>query len=560
MAQFARTTNPAFRSTSPAIPQPESTQRQSEEPPEPEEDEMATPQRANSGRPAPLNYRSPEPHVPPNYSPSQHGDVPRVPHNQYPTEGMTMFCRSDLPSAAGSAVSASTRPGSSDGQSEYSNPSSFTSAEPLSGKNSPTKGMPPVNGVELPGMGASSPGKSIQKKRSGFFSNSPFRRKSKKELNNPLSSPPQRDTWNAAPASVSSRNPFNSAQSSPTKSASRQPPNIFNRSAPNLANEGEEPVDPRASFQLNVGNNVFDVASPDNSTTPKANSRNSRLSQFNHAASISPDDPIAQALANLKQGSNGASGLAKEASVRVPVDRYHGVATPAPDQNPASRPTFISAESQARLAAQRGTPPPAYESSGRSQSALGVPLPAHTKREMMDRTQTWGTNNGATATTRGPSRPVSRDGRRSPGPGMIPRATSPQPPSQYHQQQMRARSPGPAAMRQSPSSQGQYRAASPNPYGQTQPVRQGSGMEMQLSSQDVTRYDSGSGRRREAMRPTSSYGGASSQQGFDSRGRPMEGSLGRQRSKSMANVPMMPRGGAPQPLHYGKETQPNGVK
>ncbi|KAK7890738.1 formin-binding protein [Exophiala xenobiotica] len=614
VAQFSRNTNPAFRSSSPSHSNAtrstrDPPQRMSEEPMIPNEDDMPTPSNSNSGRPPPLNYKQCGPNVPPNYSPSQHGDVPQVPHNQYPTDGMTMFCRADAPpSVAGSALSSNTRPESRDSESQYSVPSSFTSAEPMSAAPSPTK-MGPINGIELPGMG--SPEKSVQKKRSGFFSNSPFRRKSRKELDNPVTSPPNGNTWSSSSATggrINLNPTVSSAHSSPTKSPTKHTTSFFNRNTAAMAPEGEEPADPRANFQLNVGNNVFDVASPDGqASTPKASSAN-RRSQFlpppSNMGDDSMHDPIAQALADLKRTSNGVTGMAKQSSTRVPVDRYHGVATPAPDQDPTARPGFISAESQARLAAQRGTPPPTYEAAGR-QSALGVPQPAHTKKEMLNRTETWGTGSVASNPRGNQQRPGTREGRRSPapgtmraaspqpqgqyqrsrspGPGMIPRAASPQPQNQYQRsrspapgmpratspqpprqdQYMRSRSPGPAMMQQGGP---QYRAASPNPYGGGRPrgqgtaSRQGSGMEMQLSSSDVTRYDgsgNGSGRSRQNMgRPTSSFGGDRYQQpqGYDGRESRQRGGvdpeLRRERSKSLANVPFRPA--QPQPLHYAR--------
>ncbi|KAL6246702.1 formin-binding protein [Rhinocladiella similis] len=609
VAQFSRTTNPAFRSSSPTHSNVtrSTPQRMSEEPMIPNEEDLPTPSNSNSGRPPPLNYKQAGPHVPPNYSPSQHGDVPHVPHNQYPTDGMTMFCRTDAaPSVAGSALSSNTRPESRDSESQYSVPSSFTSADPMSGANSPTK-MAPAGGVELPGMG--SPEKSVQKKRSGFFSNSPFRRKSRKDHDTSMSSPQIGNPWSSNSTTSGRINlnaPGSSTLSSPTKSPTKQSTSFFNRNTAGMSPEGEEPVDPRANFQLNVGNNVFDVASPDGQdSTPKASSAN-RRSQFLPPPSGMGDDtmhdPIAQALADLKRTSNGVTGMAKQSSTRVPVDRYHGVATPAPDQDPALRPGVSSAESQARLAAQRGTPPPAYDSGGARQSVLGVPQPAHTKKEMLNRTETWGTGSVA-ANPRGSQQ--SRDGRRSPGPGMMraaspqpqgqyqrsrspapgmPRAASPQPQNQYQRSRspapgmsraaspqpqrqdpyMRSRSPGPGMMQQQQQGGPQYRAASPNPYGgrpraQGSASRQGSGMEMQLSSSDVAMYDgSGSGRgRQNMMRPASSFGGDRYQQGYDGResrqrgGGGVDVELKRERSKSLANIPFRP-GGQPQALHYAR--------
>lgn len=334
-----------------------------------------------------------------------------------------------------------------------------------------------------------------------------------------------------------------------------------------MAPEGEEAADPRASFQLNVGNNVFPVSNPDDShqSTPRASSHNARVNRFNQppvaAGSDMLMDPIAQALAELKSGS-GTNLPSKQASTRQPVDRYHGVKSPAPDMNPSDRPAGISADQRDRLLAQGRTPPPAYDLGGpspaagyhgRSQSSgLGVPQPAHTRKEMLDRSKQWGNGGSAQAS---PTRPVSRngDGRRSPGPGVVPRAASPQP-GYGGAPQMRARSPGPGMMQ----GQGAYqRAASPNPYANAgnrqrahSNVRQGSGMEMQLSSQDVSKYgDNGSGRSRSQMggqqaRPQSSYGGD------PYAGQQRSGSAGmkRERSKSMGPPP----GRAPQVLYYGE--------
>lgn len=563
----------------------------------------------NSGRPQPLVYRQAEPNVPPNYSPSQHGNIAQVPHNEYPTEGMTMYCRrDDQPSRAGeSDISANTRPPSRDSNSDYSNPSSFTSAEPMSGKSSPTK-QGPVNGVQLPGMD-SSPEKSLAKRKSGFFAkspfnaNSPFRRKSKKEPENPVS----RNGWNVSRSDISS----SSTQSSPTKSHSRQPSTPFNRNAGNSAPEGEEPADPRASFQLNIGPNVLDVASPDESSnshqsTPRASIANARRGTYAPPTHMGSEDPVAKALANLKQ-SSGSLDMSKRASLRQPVDAYHRVKTPAPDQKPSARPGMISAQTQDVFAAQRGTPPPAYEGNTRAQSALGVPQPAFTAKEMRTRTQTWGTSSSVSAPVQRPGssmgRPASRDGRRSPAPGStttVPRAASPQPPNavmrsrspapyggmpmrahspapmQQHDPNMRSHSPAPmqqnaSQMRpRSPAPPGldpTMRARSPAPdmrmrqQPQTQAQQQPRGQPQrpvatsQPRPQQIPPQSDG-GRRYTTInnnsgRPTSSYGGPASKSqvhlessapsSYDQRGRPMDGGVRRERSKSVA-APGMPSG------------------
>ncbi|ERF71790.1 hypothetical protein EPUS_01705 [Endocarpon pusillum Z07020] len=614
VAQFPRTVNPAFRSASPnpstyeSHHDPNSELAQQMGHPAPPEsladDNDLTPLKTNSGRPRPLNYRQPEQNMPPNYSPSQHGDVTNVPHNEYPTEGMTMFCRTGPPSVTGSGLSNNTRPSSRDSQSDYSNPTSYTTADPLSGKNSPTKCMPPVNSAPMAGMSNVSPDKTVQKRRSGFFSNSPFRRKSKKELDHTAhtltTDRSNRNTW--APQSgmrtnnASSTN-INSTSSSPTKSFGRN--NIFNRNQ--APPEGEERADPRATFQLNVGNNVFDVASPDHQTTPKARKG------FSPPVSSGEDvttDPLKQALMELQQG--GGAGMGKQSSTRVTADRYHGIKTPAPDAT-AARPPPLSAASADKIGAQRGTPPPAYEGArGGPPLALGVPQPAFTSKEMRKRTETWGSGSQAgypSGRNAQAGRPGTRDGNmqrsRSPGLGMggLPRAASPQPivrarspgpdmmrsrspappmnpnirarsPAPPLNPNMRARSPAPPMnpnMRaKSPvppmmmSGQSQYRAPSPNPYAGSRDSqsRQNAGMEMQLSSQDVQRYDaSGSGRSRHSMmdrggRPGSAYSGDpyAQQQG----GRGMDPQMRRERSKSMAPAPAMGGMGGSSTLHYAR--------
>ena len=515
--------------------------------------------------------------MPPNYSPSQHGDVPQVPHNEYPTEGMTMYCRAGPPSATGSAISANTRPSSRDDQSEISQPSSYTSADPMSGKNSPIKGAGPAGGVQLPGM--ASPEKSVQKKRSGFFSNSPFRRKSKREPDHQAHNS-NRNTWN--PSTNNSKINVNSAtqssvsqQSSPVKFTSSRPEsrNVFRREQ---APEGEEPADPRASFQLNVGNNVFDVASPDSQSTPRASMNPRRGVPGSGASSslVSPGgdlsmDPVAQALAELKS-ANSNMGMGKQASMRVQADRHLGVQTPGPDSQSPTRPSMISAQSADKLAAQRGTPPPAYDvaPTGRS-SALGVPQPAFTSREMRSRTETWGASS-----TSSPARPPNGNVRaRSPGPGM-PRAASPQPQNMRARspgpgmpraaspqpQNMRARSPGPGMMRarspgpqmMSPQGPPKFQEGSPYPRmggGRGAQGRPGSsmGMEMQLSNGQAN------------PRPSSAYGGqypGSQQNAYDPRASSSQ--LRRERSKSMAAAPNPPAQQPPQGvLHYGEQAPPH---
>lgn len=586
VAQFQRTINPAYRTSSPNPstyeshhdPQSELAQQMGHGLPNDavnttlSREAAMTPSRPNEDQPAPLDFRrsnssQPSQHsLPPGYQASQHGDIGKVPHNDYPADGMTMFCRTGPPSTTGSGL---TRPSSRDSASEYSNPTSFSSVDPISGKSSPIK---PVNGVKMPGMsnGPLSPDKSIQKKRSGFFSNSPFRRKSKheKDFITPTSN---RNTWAARPAT--------SASSSPTK----QPP-LFNHPTNNTAaadpDHSPEPIDPRASFQLNVGNNVFDVASPDNQMTPKAGSGAKRsLAQ----AAAATGDPIARALEDLNKGVN----VGKQSSVRVSADRYHGISTPAPEKQ----------QHQQSQQKQRDMPP-AYGTAGGAGvggGGLGVPQPAFTAKEMNKRMSEWtsGGGGGSGGYGRGtnsaaPSRPGTRDGRISPG--------------QPGQGMIRARSPQPGS--------GSGRAVSPSPYGSgsggrprghsVNPQKTGSwgqnsrhnspgvnggagGMEVQLAQNQIDSWDhanargsgsggGGSGR----SRPRSAFGGEMLGMPQQGGGGGLRGGSGgyppnamnnahnqnqrRERSKSMVAPdgppPPSMQGQGRQVLHYGKSPFP----
>ncbi|KAK2765637.1 hypothetical protein FQN54_008491 [Arachnomyces sp. PD_36] len=502
---------------------------------------------------------------PAGYQASQHGDIPAVPHNEYPTDGMTMFCRTGPPSERSSATSAN-RPSSRGSQSEVSNPTSFSSQEPPSGKQSPTK---PTNGVAMPGM-ESKDNKQVQKKRSAFFSNSPFRRKSKHEKDRqtaPVLSPASRNTWGSGNSS---------RQTSPTKSTYDKQTR-FGNNRPSASPE-PEPVDPRANFQLNVGNNVFDVASPDKNAraAPQPSQNDQDL------------DPIARALADLK-------GVGKQSSVRVSADRYHGISTPAPSAPPSNQGT---ATNGAVAAAQRGTPPPAYNDA--PVKRLDAPQPAFTSAQMQKTTQKYvGQKQEMFNNRNTPSRPTTRAGTSN---GDVPRAVSPaarrsaspQPapradtrasqygrgnpsPSSYHSSSMNSRH------RQSPSAapsvrgndqgyqqpQQQYsrhaspndlrRSASPQPQfaRQDRPSSSAGGMELQLSNSPGDNYGGGyadsiyegSQRGRDGQRgggrPMSMYYGGSNDGGSQS---------SRVRSKSVviADTPrQFSRDGRPI-LHYAR--------
>ncbi|KAJ8061065.1 hypothetical protein OCU04_010142 [Sclerotinia nivalis] len=285
------------------------------------------------------------------------GQIAQVPHNPHPTDGMTMLCRTGPPSAPSdmsSAANSPVRPSSRDSQSDYSNPTSFSSQEPQSSKTSPVKQSAPI--IEKP----------IQKRKSGIF-HSPFRRKSTKggeevvAVAKPAAS--NRSTWSGRNTNVQS-------------TSSRRPNSRMIQPAPQTMmltdrpSNSPEPVDPRANFQLNIGNNVFDVAAPEKNN----------FAQSAPAASQTAEesDPMAQALANLKI-------VTKASSTRVSADKYHGVATPAPDAAPTSRPIGSQMVNGVLMAGMRGTPPPSYDPT--PVERLGLPSPAFTSKSMQQTRQ-----------------------------------------------------------------------------------------------------------------------------------------------------------------------------
>jgi len=513
--------NPAFRSSS---PQP-SMFESHHDPNSPLAKELGhNEQQAPSAEATPTQMRKasadprrPSQSQPPQFQQGQLGhfpDIPKVPHNEYPMDGMTQFCRLGPPSER-SSVASPVRPSSRDSQSEYSNPTSFSSIEPSSGAHSPVKQM----------NGPSDDERAVHKKRSGFFQNhSPFRRKSKheKELpQNPPLMPSTRNTW--APSSV---RPNGSTSPSPTRQ-----PGLFsqnNRStmfSSDRPTASPEPVDPRASFQLNVGNNVFDVASPDAQ----------RVSPTKKAAASEELDPIAQALAELK-------GVTKQSSVRMSADRYHGLATPAPPGTPSNgsggMPTPLT--NSALGAAQRGTPPPSYDPGSR----LGAPQPAFTSRAMQQTTQKY--IDQKTSMFNSPARPSpydqrtgshnsSRPGTRNGPPGGQDaiRSTSPAPPRSLSPR------PGlydstPTRTQTQPPPQQPYRSTSPNPYAGGAPAMGG------VPSNARPRAQSSS-----PVKPRDSYGAYGSPSA-------MRGNSPGQMPRAVSPQPQQPRfGGAPDPTRPG---------
>lgn len=556
VAQFQRTMNPTYRTSS---PQP-STLDSHNDPDSTLRDEMGIPKGGRSslqGDEA-FNVQGRSSHgsaAPPPLNPSQastqsnqYADIPQVPHNPYPADGMTQFCRMGPPSERSSAAPSPTRPESRDSQSEYSNPTSFSSFEPTSGNASPTKQL---NGSNVSNVSSVADERQIQKKKSGFFqSHSPFRRRSNKIKDPPSQSatttPTVRNTW--TPATT------RSANTSPTK-----PP----FSTGNRANTWQkqstpdpDPVDPRADYQLGIGNNVFDVASPDTRKPPPPKK------------DMPPElDPIAKALAELK-------GVKKQASTRQSADHHYGMSTPAPPSAdnrglPAGAVPAPFANKSAR-----GTPPPAYD---QPVSRLDAPQPAHTSREMQKTTERFVNQKRDMFNSGTPSRPGSSMGvSASEGP---PRSASPRPyvnGDQRQQQPYRAASPNPyggqpvnrpraqsnSPTKQQPPSYGGYssrggspgyqvpRAASPNPAYNPRPASSNGaangGMALQLAP--AGGQDPYAGSQRGGRPQSQYYGGEASSHGTNQ-------PASRNRSQSVGAQRQVTKNGQPI-LHYCKFPHP----
>jgi hypothetical protein len=550
VAQFQRTINPAYRSSSPQPstyeshhdPQSALSQDLRNDPGTPPSREATlTPQKAipDRSRQPQLDYQAQPSKL--QYEQSQHGPLAAVPHDPYPMDGMTMLCRTGPPSERSSAHSPM-RPSSRDSNSEYSNPTSFSSQEPPSGKTSPVKQAgPPAE-------------KQALKKKSGFFQ-SPFRRKSNKEKDGAAMTPLNRNTWSASRTTT--------AQSTPSRRSQ-----MYGQDSQNMISDrpsgSPEPIDPRANFQLNVGNNVFDVQTPDRKgkTTQNSSSQEEDL------------DPIAQALAELK-------GVTKASSTRMSADNYHGIATPAPGASPASRLGGAQMANGSLMAGMRGTPPPSYDQP--PMQRLGAPQPAFTSKAMQQTRQKYEDKTRNMFNPQGqpggyPSGSQSRPGTRG---NDMPRATSPAPPRSASprpgmhvdtRQGYRSASPNPygsqrartqsASLQKRGSDQGYYRQTSPNEVARAvspAPFREqerpnsshvNGDMSMQLAPGPNDGYGSqgrGSGRAggSGSARPVSYYGGGSQQ-----------GSASKQKSKSVADVRQFNREGRPI-LQFGKSLPSN---
>lgn len=453
VAQFQRTMNPTFRSSS---PQP-STFESHHDPDSSLRDEMGLAKnrasmdmfdgRASSGssHALPINTgpgifngkgsvgSNGVPPLNPSASSLQnpYADAPQIPHNPYPTDGMTQFCRPPSVRSQRSPIRAGSNC-SQEQTSDYTNPTSVSDLDLQSGQQSPMKDY---NGSALSQMSNEPEQKPVQKKKSGFF-NSPFRRRSFKKNEGARSNsaaPANRNTW--APAAAANPRGAESANTSPVKPAfgAGNRANTWQHKQPSPTPDAEQ-VDPRATnYQLGVGDNVFDVASPDSYGKASPTKGNAQQGQ----------DPIAQALAELK-------GVTKQASVRQSADRHYGMSSPAPGVDARGAPVGAVPTPYANKGA-RNTPPPAYDQP--PVSRLGAPQPAHTSRDMRKTTERFVSQKQDMFNAGAAARPGSRAGQ-----GRAPdaRATSPVPAP------LRSTSPRPSFNGDPRQS---YGGASPNPYG-----------------------------------------------------------------------------------------------
>ncbi|PFH62216.1 hypothetical protein XA68_14623 [Ophiocordyceps unilateralis] len=473
VAQFPRSINPAFRSSS---PQP-STFESHHDPNSALANNLAhrEPMLSTSREPTVTPQKTPKAtRVPahdqyPAQSPTRQGSydvdvrerLATVPHDPYPMDGMTMLCRT-APSSERSSQPASARPSSRDSQADYSGSMSSCSHEPPSGKTTPARHD------QTP---ATSPDKRVFKKKSGFFQNhSPFRRKSTKEMQASAQAG-RGNTWQAS--------------------------NTHKKDAIERA-VSPEPIDANASLALGVGQNVLPV------TAIETQRHAGRVP----APEIDENDPIAVALAELKD--NGG----KQSSLRVSADHYHGIATPAPGSDSRMTRSVPAPGSHDAAMTNSGTPPPSYQKPAQV-TRLGVPPPAVTSKAMKEATKkvTAQTRTifGNDAKAGGGSCRASPGFRPSTRGNDMPRAASPAP----------ARSASPQPRASNDVRGGGYRSASPNPQrhhhrtqSQAAPsVRRGAepGYYGGGSPSGPGRETPSSSGYRDYNRPQSSYGGGSSE-------------------------------------------------
>ncbi|OAA67956.1 SH3 domain-containing protein [Niveomyces insectorum RCEF 264] len=305
-------------------------------------------------------------------APYDPNDFAPVPHDPYPMDGMTMLCRtngrpqSELSSQVSSNVSSNSATTSSGGRpSSRDSHSDFSNLTPYSSHELPSGNGSPVKTGPPSSTAMVADGKKMVKKKSGFFQNhSPFRRKSTKEISSSAAAQ-NRNTWHVSGGAAQTA--LQGSSSSPNGGQRGSVYGSGQQQHQQLRHErtaSPDPIDANASLALNVGQNVFPVSTPDR----RGGGGN------NDTAPAPDDDPIALALAELK----GVT-LGKQSSVRMSADHYHGIATPAPGTR-----GNVFGNNGAVAAALRGTPPPSYD---QQVQRLGVPSPAVTAKAMKQTSQ-----------------------------------------------------------------------------------------------------------------------------------------------------------------------------
>ncbi|CCU81918.1 putative proline-serine-threonine phosphatase-interacting protein 2 [Blumeria hordei DH14] len=476
------------------------------------------------------------------YQQSQHShsDAMINPRDPYIREDSTSLSRVGPSSAQSPAQSPSARSSSRNSQSDLT---SYSSHEVAGNSASPTKqASPQVEGQAF-------------KRKSGFFQNhGPFRRRSNKDKDRSRISTPNKNAW--ASSTPSTPNSSNSCLQGYGKS----PQSL----TPDRSNGSLEPPDNLTNYQLNVGNNVFDIET------------SNRMSKNTLTTDVPQDnfDPIAQALAELK-------GVTKGSATRVSADKYHGIATPAPGSTPPSRPYAPQVANGALISGLRGTPPPSYDM---PVQRLGLPEPAFTSKAMQQTKQKYvvQTHNmfkpsGRAESRAGfepssQSRPTTRGKEIPRAISPSPRGSTPRPELQVDtRQSYRSASPNPhngspqlrsqtiTPQRGRASDQNHYRQNSSNSTRVTssaplrdserpssRQVNRDSSMQMQLaptSERNIVSHPGRSHRANGSMspRPTSQYGNRGNQQQLTTR----------QRSKSVADIRQYNSQGRPI-LHFAR--------
>ncbi|RPA83678.1 hypothetical protein BJ508DRAFT_207045 [Ascobolus immersus RN42] len=376
VAQFSRQGNPAYRSSSPNPSNPSTYSTDShDDPPTPtQSSSKAIAKRRSMG----VEPRSATKDRTPNRS-SKHQQIANTAHNDYPLDGMTMYCRA-TPSDRSSASSPA-RPPSSHASSDYSSATSVSSGS----DTIPTPSERQERALQQKEQQLREQHQLLQQReqQQQLLQQREQQQQLEQQERDDTPTVRSRGTWSASSAPPRALTTPNLGGST----SSRHTPAL---TFGNEHVDNSEPIDPRASLALNIGGNVFDIATPAlDRNTP------SKKEEKPPAEEAEPLDPIAQALAELKGATKGTPAPREPPQqpqspldFRKSADRYYGLQTPAPGTPvpQPSTPAPLRKNTEPAAAAQRGTPPPSYHSPVK-RSTLGTPAPAFTAAEMKERTR-----------------------------------------------------------------------------------------------------------------------------------------------------------------------------